>query len=259
MAYRDIAYQKKGRVVTITLNRPQAHNALTTLMLEEVEDALGVIESDDDVIVAVITGAGEKAFCAGIDLDETVGQDGMGARASGKRIHRTNQAVRMLDKPVIAKVRGLCLGAGLELAVSCDMIVGTEDSSYGLPHMRIGIASIVEAGILPQAIGIFRTKELCFTADFWDGRKAERVGLINRAVPAGDLDREVDELTQKLCGWSPVAMAIQKNIINQWMDSDLQSAIDYSINSISIVFNSEDQKEGMAAFLEKRKPAFKGR
>jgi enoyl-CoA hydratase len=259
MAYQDIVYDKQDRVATITLNRPQAHNALTTLMLEEIEDALGVIEKDDDVIAVVITGAGEKAFCAGIDLEETVNQDGMGARASGKRIHRTNKAVRMLDKPVIAKVRGLCLGAGLELAVSCDMIIGTEDSRYGLPHMRIGIASIVEAGILPQAIGIFRTKELCFTADFWDGPKAEQVGLINRAVPEPDLDREVDELMQKLCGWSPVAMAIQKNIINQWMDTDLQSAIDYSINSISIVFNSEDQKEGMAAFLEKRKPEFKGR
>jgi enoyl-CoA hydratase/carnithine racemase len=125
--------------------------------------------------------------------------------------------------------------------------------------MRIGIASIVEAGILPQAIGIFRTKELCFTADFWDGRKAEQVGLINRAVAAADLDRVVDELVAKLCGWSPVAMAVQKNIINQWMDTDLQAAIEHSINSIAIVFDSEDQKEGMAAFLEKRKPVFKGR
>lgn len=259
MSYQDILYEKKDRVATITLNRPQAHNALTILMLEEIEHALGVIEKDDDVIAVVITGAGEKAFCAGIDLEETVNQDGMGARASGKRIHRTDKAVRMLDKPVIAKVRGLCLGAGLELAVSCDMIIGTEGSRYGLPHMRIGIASIVEAGILPQAIGIFRTKELCFTADFWDGKKAETVGLINHAVSEADLDAEVDKLAQKLCGWSPVAMAIQKNIINQWMDTDLQSAIDYSINSISIVFNSEDQKEGMAAFLEKRKPVFKGR
>jgi len=259
MTYRDIIYEKGDGIATITLNRPHAHNALTTLMLEEIEHALSVIENDSDVLVVIITGAGEKAFCAGIDLEETVGQDGMGARASGKRIHRTDKAVRMLDKPVIAKVRGLCLGAGLELAVSCDMILGTVDSRYGLPHMRIGIASIVEAGILPQAIGIFRTKELCFTADFWDGKKAEQVGLINHALAPEDLDGEVEALARKLCGWSPVAMAVQKNIINQWMDSDLQSAIDYSINSISICFNSEDQKEGMAAFLEKRKPEFKGR
>lgn len=259
MVYQDIEFRKEKRAAILTLNRPHAHNALTTRMLEELEHALEVIAKDDEVIAVVITGAGTKAFCAGIDLEETVHQDGLGARASGRRIHRTNKAVRTLDKPVIAKVRGLCLGAGLELAVSCDMIIGTEDSSYGLPHMRIGIASIVEAGILPQAIGIFRTKELCFTADFWDGRKAEQVGLINRAVAAADLDRVVDELLAKLCGWSPVAMAVQKNIINQWMDTDLQAAIEHSINSIAIVFNSEDQKEGMAAFLEKRKPVFKGR
>ncbi len=259
MNYQDIIYSKVDRVATITLNRPQALNAMTTRMLEEIEDAIGVIGRDPEVIVAVITGSGEKAFCAGIDLEETIKQDAMGARASGKRIHRTDKAVRQLDKPVIAKVRGLCLGAGLELAVSCDMIIGTENSRYGLPHMRIGIASIVEAGILPQAIGIFRTKELCFTAEFWDGKKAESVGLINRAVPEDDLNKAVDDLLQKLCGWSPIAMAIQKNIINQWMDSDLQSSIEYSINSIPIIFSSEDRKEGMAAFLEKRKPMFKGR
>ncbi|MHA1114303.1 MAG: enoyl-CoA hydratase/isomerase family protein, partial [Alphaproteobacteria bacterium] len=206
MTYEDILYEKSDRVATVTLNRPHAHNALTMRMLEEIEDAMGVIEKDDDVIAVVITGAGTDAFCAGIDLEETIKQDGAGGRASGKRIHRTDKAVRMLEKPVVAKVRGLCLGAGLELAVSCDMIIGTEKSRYGLPHMRIGIASIVEAGIIPQAIGIFRTKELCFTADFWDGVKAESVGLINRAVAKADLDGEVDALTRKLCGWSPVAM-----------------------------------------------------
>ncbi|MFO1189873.1 MAG: enoyl-CoA hydratase/isomerase family protein [Alphaproteobacteria bacterium] len=258
MDYRDIMYSKRDHVGTITLNRPQFLNAMTTRMLEEIEDAINTIERDRDVIVAVITGAGEKAFCAGIDLEETVSLDGMGARASGKRIHRTDKAVRQLEKPVIAKVRGLCLGAGLELAISCDMIIGTETSRYGLPHMRIGIASIVEAAILPQAIGIFRAKELCFSADYWDGKKAESVGLINRAVPEAELDKAVDELAQKLCGWSPVAMGVQKTIINQWMDTDLQAAIDHSINSTAIVFDSKDQKEGMAAFLEKRKPVFKG-
>ncbi|MCC7121184.1 MAG: enoyl-CoA hydratase/isomerase family protein, partial [Gammaproteobacteria bacterium] len=111
MQYRDILYAVDERVGTITLNRPHAHNALTTRMLEEIEHALGVAAADAAVVVVVITGAGDKAFCAGIDLEETVNQDGLGARASGRRIHRTNKAVRGLDKPVIAKVRGLCLGA----------------------------------------------------------------------------------------------------------------------------------------------------
>jgi enoyl-CoA hydratase/carnithine racemase len=108
--------------------------------------------------------------------------------------------------------------------------------------MRIGIPSIVEAGILPQAIGIFRTRELCFTADYWDARKAEQVGLINRVVPVADLDKEVDALASKLCGWSPLAMAIQKDIIHKWMTTDLETAIDFSINSVAINFASHDQR-----------------
>ncbi len=259
MAYEFIQYAKRGRVGTLTLNRPDVLNALSWRMLEEIEEAVREVARDPEVIVLVITGAGERAFCAGIDVAESQSHDWLAARAIGQRIHATDDAVRRLEKPVIARVRGLCLGAGLELAVSCDLIVAAEDARFGFPHMRIGIPSIVEAGILPQAIGIFRTRELCFTADYWDARKAEHVGLVNRAVPVADLDREVDALAAKLCQWSPLAMAIQKDIIHKWMTADLETAIDFSINSVAINFASHDQKEGMAAFLEKRKPVFKGR
>jgi enoyl-CoA hydratase len=259
MGFKEILLEKDGAVATITLNRPQARNAMTWQLLEEVEKALSTVAVDDEVIVVVITGAGEKAFCAGIDISEVKDHDMLASRAIGRRIHETDRAVRMLAKPVIAKVRGACLGAGLELAVSCDMVIATEDSSFGFPHMNIGIPSIVEAAILPQAIGIMRTRELCYTAEFWDGRKAVQVGLVNRAVPADQLDAEVSALAAKLAGWSPLAMSVQKEIINKWMDTDLQSAIDFSINSVAINFASEDQKEGMAAFIEKRRPVFKGR
>ena len=259
MAYETILLEKSDRVATLTLNRPEVLNALTWRMLEEIEDAVREIERDEGVIVVVVSGGGERAFCAGIDVGAVRGLDMLGARAIGKRIHATDNALRVLEKPVIAKVRGLCLGAGLELAVSCDLIVAAEDARFGFPHMRIGIPSIVEAGILPQAIGIFRTKELCFTADYWDARKAEQVGLVNRVVAAADLDREVDALAAKLCQWSPLAMAIQKDIIHKWMTTDLEAAIDFSINSVAINFASEDQKEGMSAFLEKRRPVFKGK
>ena len=130
--------------------------------------------------VVILTGAGERAFIGGADIREMAGLDRTTASAFIARLHRACLALRSLRVPVIARIRGYCLGAGLELAVSCDMIIGTEGSSYGLPHMRIGIASIVEAAILPQAIGIFRTKELCFTADFWDGKKAKNVESITK-------------------------------------------------------------------------------
>lgn len=259
MTYTRILYETTDRVATITLNRPQVHNALDWQMLEEIDDAAKRVAKDEEVMVLVVTGSGARAFCSGIDVGLVHDQDMLQARAIGRRIHDTDAALRFLDKPVIAKVRGLCLGAGLELAVSCDLIIAAADARFGLPHMRIGIPAIVEAGILPQAIGIFRTKELCFTADFWDAKKAEQVGLVNRVVPVAELDQAVHELAAKLCRWSPLAMAIQKDIINQWMTTDLESAIDFSINSVAINFASEDQKEGMAAFLEKRQPVFKGR
>jgi enoyl-CoA hydratase/carnithine racemase len=258
MSYKELLLETHGPVATITLNRPEALNAVTWCLLEEIEDALKEISRNDDIKVTVITGAG-RAFCAGIDINEVKDDDMLASRAIGRRIHETDRAVRMMAKPVIAKVRGACLGAGLELAISCDMIMSTEDASYGLPHMHIGIPSIVEAAILPQAIGIQRTREMCFTAEFWDGRKAERLGLVNHALPEDELDAAVDRLTNRLSGFSPLAMAVQKEIINKWMDTDLQSAIDFSINSVAINFSSEDQKEGMAAFVEKRPPVFTGR
>lgn len=259
MKYETIVFEKKARVATIALNRPQVLNALTWRMLEEIEDAVRDVEKDPQIMVLVITGGGERAFCAGIDVEAVRGLDMLGARAIAKRIHATDDCVRRLEKPVIAKIRGLCLGAGLELAVSCDLIVAAEDARFGFPHMRIGIPSIVEAGILPQAIGIFRTKELCFTADYWDARKAEQVGLVNQVVPVAELDGAVEALAAKLCRWSPLALAIQKDIIHKWMTTDLEAAIDFSINSVAINFASEDQKEGMTAFLEKRRPVFKGK
>jgi len=258
MSYERITFEVKGPKATITLNKPQVLNAMDTPMLYEIQDAVRECERDPQIIVVVITGAG-RAFCSGIDIEEVKNLDGLGARAIGKRLHQTFWAIRSLEKPVIAKIRGLCLGAGLELAVSCDLLIGSDDSKYGFPHMRIGIPSIIEAGILPQAIGIFRAKELYFTADYWDAQRAFEVGLINKVVPAEALDKVVDELVEKLSQYSPLAMAIQKDIVNKWMTADLETAIDFSINSVAINFESEDQKEGMAAFLEKRKPKFKGR
>lgn len=259
MTYERITVRREGPCAIITLNRPEVHNALDTLMLEEIQAALRSIEADPGVIVVVVTGAGERAFCAGIDVEEVKNMNGLAARAMGRRLHATFEAVRRIDKPVIGRIRGLCLGAGLELAVSCDLLVASDDARFGFPHMRIGIPCIVEAGIVPQAVGIFRTKELCFTADFWDAHKAEQCGLINRAVPTSELDQAVDELVTKLAGYSPLAMAMQKDIIHKWMTADLETAVDFSINTVAINFESYDQKEGMAAFLERRPPRFQGR
>lgn len=258
MTYETIQFLRQPPRATIVLDKPAAHNALDSRMLAEIQDAVRRIEEDREVIVVVVTGAGDRAFCSGIDVGDVREMDGWKARAVGRELHRTFGALRALPKPVIARINGLCLGAGLELAVSCDLLLGVEGSRYGFPHMRIGIPSIVEAGIVPQAVGIVRTKWLCLTAEFWDAQQACQAGLINTVVPPDGLDAAVDALVDRLAGYSPVAMGLQKEIMNQWMTSDLESAIDFSINTVSLSFESRDQKEGMAAFLEKRRPLFKG-
>ncbi|MDR7463593.1 MAG: enoyl-CoA hydratase-related protein [Armatimonadota bacterium] len=257
--YQKILLSKEGVLATIALNKPAALNALDTPMLHELQDAIRRIAADPEVLVTVVTGCGDRAFCSGIDVNEVRDMDGWRARAIGRELHQTFSALRTLEKPVIAAINGLCLGAGLELAVSCDLLIGSETSRYGFPHMRIGIPSIVEAGILPQAIGIFRTKWLCFTAEYWDARQAYDAGLLNQVVPPDRLNATVRALAEKLAGYSPIAMALQKEIIHKWMTSDLETAIDFSINTVFMSFESQDQKEGMRAFLEKRKPIFKGR
>ena len=258
-AYEKIIYEVEGPKATITLNKPEVRNALDTPMLLEIEDATRAIEKNEEIRVVVLTAMGEKSFCSGIDVEEVKTMDGIAARNIGKRLHAAFGGLRLLEKPVIAKIRGLCLGAGLELALSADFLIGSEDSKYGFPHMKIGIPSIVEAGILPQAVGIIRAKEMFFSAEWWSAKKSLEAGLLTQMAANDELDQVVEGWAEKFAGFSPLAMAIQKDIVNKWMTTDLETAIDYSINSVAINFNSEDQKEGMYAFLEKRKPNFRGR
>lgn len=258
MAYEKITLTTDPPRATIMMNDPAVMNAHGTTMLHEIQDAVRKIEADERVIVGVIEGAGDH-FCAGINIHETHDMSAIKGRKLARLLHETFSLVRTVDKLYIAKIRGNCLGAGLELAVSCDLLVGTESSKYGFPHMKIGIPSIVEAGIVPQMVGITRARELFYLAKFWDGKKACEEGLINRFVPDEQLDVAVSEWVELLAGYSPVAMAIQKDVCHKWMTADLETAIDFSINSVCINFTSEDQKEGMKAFLEKRKPKFVGR
>lgn len=255
--YKTILFEKAPPRATILLNDPAVQNALSISMLGEIREALSEIEKDSEMIVCVISSVGEH-YCSGIHIADVKDMDAMKARKIGKLLHQTFGEIRNLEKPVITAIRGNCLGAGLELALSCDFLIGSKNSQYGFPHMRIGIPSIVEAGILPQAVGIFRAKELYFTAKFWDGERAYREGLLYKCLEDEKIEGEVRDLAELLSGYSPLAMAIQKDICNKWMTTDLETAIDYSINSVGLSFSTQDQKEGMSAFLEKRKPEFKG-
>ena len=258
MAVRAIRSRIEESVLRITLNRPKVLNAITGEMLREIRAALGAAATDRRVRAILIDSASPKAFCAGIDVAYVKDLDGFGTREVGRELHRTFLALRTTEKPIVAAIDGLCLGAGLELAVSCDFMIATKRSRFGLPNIHRGIPAIVEAAILPMAIGIQGAREMAYLGEFWDAAKAERRGLLQSVVPAGRLAAEAKALCAKLAEKSPPALATQKEIIHKWMTTDLESAIDFSINTVVLNWLTRDQKEGMGAFLAKRRARFKG-
>jgi enoyl-CoA hydratase len=258
MPYQKIILKKEGKISTITLNRPEVLNAFDGPMLEEIIEAIRDIEKDSNIWVVVFDSNCDKAFSSGTDVKFVKDYDPWAGRSIGKLLHRTFGAIRALEKPVIAAIDGLCLGAGLELAISCDILIATDRSKFGLPNINVGIPAIVEAAILLPAIGLFGTKELCFTGKNWDAQRAQKFNLLNSVVAPAELKEEVKRWADLLSSKTPRGLATQKDIINKWMTTDLETAIDYSIQTVILNFLTRDQKEGMGAFLEKRKAKFTG-
>lgn len=259
MAYQTIEYKKEDQIGFITLNRPEVLNALNGLMLEEIKDAVLKLDADQDLVVGVLNSACDRGFSSGIDVAYVKDMDSWGARAMGRLLHETFGACRFMRKPMVASIHGLCLGAGLELALSCDILISATDARFGLPNINVGIPAIVEAAILPAAIGIFGTKELCFTGEFWDVKRADKFNLLNSIVSREDLEHETRRWAEKIASKSPKALETQKEIINKWMTTDLETAIDFSINTVGLNWATMDQKEGMGAFVQKRTAHFTGK
>lgn len=257
MDFETIRLTQSGSIARVTLARPAVLNAINHQMLFELGQALVQLQSSPARVV-VLAAEGERAFSAGIDVSDVKDLGVWGARRIGQRLHQTFNAFRTFERPVIVQIDGLCLGAGLELAISCDLLIASDRSQFGLPNIKRGIPAIVEAAILPQAIGIMNTRELAFTGRNWDAAKAERRGLVNTVVPAAELAAEVNRWAEEIAAFSPYALAAQKDIIHKWMTTDLEAAIDFSINTVGLNWATRDQKEGMESFLEKRAAEFKG-
>lgn len=253
-----IQYHKQGRRATIVLNRPEVLNAINARVLDELESVLHDSAADEQVRVVLLRAAGPKAFSAGIDVEFVRDKSPLGSRAVGRRLHEVFYLCRTLPKVILVVVDGLCLGAGLELAVSCDLIIATDRSQFGLPNINVGIPAIVEAAVLPQAIGIMHARELCYTGLNWDANKALARGLINEICRQDELEQVTARWLERLETRSPMALMTQKEIIHAWMTTDIEAAIDFSINTVALNWMTRDQKEGMGAFLEKRPAEFKG-
>ena len=250
MEYRNLRAEKRGRVGLVTLDRPQALNALCDALVDELGHALDELEGDPGIGCLVITGS-EKAFAAGADIKEMQGRDFI--TSSWERIAQCR-------KPVIAAVAGYALGGGCEMAMMCDIILAADTAKFGQPEITIG--TLPGAGgtqRLTRAVGKSKSMEMCLTGRLMDAVEAERAGLVARIVPAASLLDEAIKLAERIAGQSlPIAMMVKESI-NRAFETSLAEGIRFERRLFHASFGTADQKEGMAAFVEKRKPAFKNR
>lgn len=258
--FEHILYDKDKGVATITINRPEALNAFSKEVVEEILNALDDIRTDETVRVAVLTGAGEKAFSAGADIKAMVGMTALKARELSLMGEKLCSALENLEKPVIAAINGYALGGGLEVAMACDLRVASETARMGQTEINIGlIPGWGGTQRLTRLIGKTKAKELVFTGKMIDAKTAEQLGIVNLVASADKFRESVREFAQELASKAPVAVKVSKALINKGSDISLDSAIALEREGFGVVASSEDLKEGVAAFTEKRKPQFKGK
>jgi len=257
--FKTIIYEKKNGVAWITLNRPEVLNAQNDQMREELTSALEDARDDDDVSVIVITGAGDQAFSAGADISEFPTRTPVDLIKRRGRM-RVIELIRNIPKPVIAAVNGYALGGGCELAMACDIIIASENATFGQPEIRVGV--IPGGGgtqMLPQLIGEKMAKELIFTGRSISAQELYRLGMVNRVVPQDRLVKEVNDFVEVLLRRSPIILALAKMATNKAMETPLSEGFRCESELFAMCFSTEDQKEGARAFLEKRQPVYKGK
>ncbi|NSW82836.1 MAG: enoyl-CoA hydratase/isomerase family protein [Syntrophothermus sp.] len=259
MEFETLLYEKDGNIGIITLNRPKFFNALNDVLMRELGQLIDQIAADDEVKAVIITG-GSKAFAAGGDIAYMLDADSLKAEAFIALCHQTIDKIANLPKPVIAAIAGLALGGGCELAMGCDIRIAAEGTTIGQPEINLGI--MPGAGgtqRLARLVGEGWAKQLIFTGDPIDAQTALSIGLVTKVVPLESLMDEAKKLAKKLAGKAPIAMRMAKICINYGGSVDLPSGLLFEQKTWSFLFSTADQKEGMKAFLEKRKPVFQGK
>lgn len=256
-AYTSILVETIENVGLIRLNRPQQLNALNSVLMEELATALEEFDRDERIRCIVITG-NERAFAAGADIKE------MAEASAVEMLLRDNIArwdrIQRIRKPIIAAVSGWCLGGGCELAMACDIIIASETAVFGQPEINIGV--MPGAGgtqRLTRAIGKSKAMEMILTGRYMSAREAEAAGLVSRVVPVETYLEEAIRLAKEIAARPPIAVRLAKEAVNKAFETSLRDGLDYERRLFYFLFSTEDQKEGMQAFIEKRKPEWKGR
>jgi len=260
VTYETLLYEKADGIAKVTLNRPEALNALNSTVYNELYDVFESIENDDEVRVVILTGSGEKAFAAGSDVAEMANMDPIAAQKFMATIRKASDRIYNLTKPVIAAISGYALGGGCELAMCCDLRIASEKARFGQPEINLGlIPGASGTQRLPRLIGVAKAKEMIYLGDMIDAATALNLGLVNKVVPPESLMDEAMEWAKKLASKSSPVLAMAKMAINTGIDTDINSGLNMEARCDALCFATEDQKEGMKAFLEKRKAEFKNR
>jgi len=260
MTYSNIVFETTDGIATITFNRPKALNALNSSLLDELDHALQAIAANEEIRVLVLTGAGEKAFVAGADITELAKLDTLSAKVFINKGLSIINKIAELPIPVIAAVNGFALGGGLEIAMACDFIYASSSARFGQPEINLGlIPGYGGTQRLPRIIGIGRAKELLLTGKMILAEEAHRLGIVNRILAPEALLSEVMAIAKEMATKGKVALRAIKQAVNGGLNVDLASGLRIETDAFAICLASSDAKEGTSAFLEKRKPLFKGR
>ncbi len=258
-SFETLLFEQRDRVGIITINRPDKRNALNIKTREEGAALLDELRNDDSVGLVVITGAGDKAFIAGADIAEFAGRT-----ASMQRDVMTGRslftAIDTFPKPIIAMINGYCLGGGCELALACDIRIASEKASFGQPEINLGI--IPGGGgtqRLTRLVGEGKAMELILTGEIIDARTAFSIGLVNHVVPADQLESKTLEIANRIAEKGPISVRLAKEAVKLASRSNLDEGLRREVDLFALCFSTEDKDEGVQAFLEKRKPAFKGK
>ena len=260
MAFENLLLERDGAVATITINRPKVLNALNSQTIDELRRAVLELKADGEIRVIILTGAGEKSFVAGADINELAVQTPVTGREHALAGQHVFDLVENLGKPVIAAINGFALGGGCELAMACTLRLAADTAKLGQPEIALGLLpGYAGTQRLPRLVGKGKAMEIILTGTPMTAEEAQRIGLVNRVVPAADLMAEARKLAGQLATAAPVAMRYIINAVNKGVEMPFAEACQYEATLFGLVASTGDMREGTTAFLEKRKAEFKGR
>jgi len=256
----NVLVDVSGRRATITLNRPDQRNPLSGAMLKDLLSAFAWARAEEEVRVVVLTGAGDKAFCAGADLSSFNPEESEVQRHLGRHLF-VDLFLLMQDfgKPIVGRINGHALAGGLGLATSCDINVAVETATFGTPEINVGVWPMMIQAVLARNVPRKALLEMVMLGDRFDAQRALQIGLVNHVVTASELDAKVDEIAGKLASKSPIIMRLGRDSFYRTQDLEFRAALEHLQAQLSLVTLTEDTKEGVMAFFEKREPDFKGR